>query len=220
MIPVDIAPDVEESRRSRQDREALPQRCHGGVIRSAVAGLVRRLLADELDGAVRPWHLPALRERAAHLGAVTGARVVHLEPDVLVAELVPGGERLVFRGVDDGWRLDRFATGSNYAVRPETARRVALTGWGPEAVLDALGLVKPEGVEREYVTADLGQGQTETRERYAWTEAGRSVIAEEVTIEIFDGATPRSTYLRGVVVDGDRGAMLSGSDGSALITEG
>lgn len=221
MIPVDIAPDVEGSLRSLKDHHgALPHRCHDGVVRSAVAGSVRRLLGDELDAAVRPWDLPALRRRAADVRQVTAARVIHLQPDALAAELVPGGERLVFRGVGDGWRLVRFADGADYALRPEASRRVSLTGAGPDAVLDALGLGKPDGVERDYVTEDRGQGETETRHRYAWTEGNRSVVAEEVTTEIFDGATPRSTYLRGVVVDGDRGVLLTGRGDSALIIEG
>jgi len=38
--------------------------------------------------------------------------------------------------------------------------------------------------------------------------------------EIFDGATPYKTYVRGVIVDGDRGVLLTGRDDSALITEG
>jgi hypothetical protein len=38
--------------------------------------------------------------------------------------------------------------------------------------------------------------------------------------EIFDGATPYSTYVRGVIVDDDRGVLLTGRDDSALIIEG
>jgi hypothetical protein len=34
------------------------------------------------------------------------------------------------------------------------------------------------------------------------------------------GATPYSTYVRGVIVDGDRGVLLTGRDDSALIIEG
>ena len=44
--------------------------------------------------------------------------------------------------------------------------------------------------------------------------------AEQVKNEIFDGATPYTTYVRGVIVDGDRGVLLTGRDDSALITEG
>ncbi len=224
MIPVDIAPDVCESLRRSKDRGTLAPRCHAGVLRSATAGMVRRLLDGELEGAVRPWDLPALRQRSAALSAVAGARVVAADDTVLVAELVPGGERLVFRGVDDGWRLVRFADGTDYTVRPETSRRVTLRGGGPDAVLNALGVVKPHDVEAECVILDLdldlGQGQTQTRHRYQWTEGTRSVLAEEVTTEIFDGATPRSTSVRGVIVDGDGGVMLSGSDGDAIVTQG
>jgi hypothetical protein len=46
------------------------------------------------------------------------------------------------------------------------------------------------------------------------------VEAEEIKTEIFDGATPCSAYVRGVIVDGDRGVLLTGSDDSALVTEG
>lgn len=80
------------------------------------------------------------------------------------------------------------------ALRPETTRRVTLSGWGPDSVLAALGLTKPEG--------------------------GRSILAEEVKNEICDGATPYSTYVRGVVVDGDHGVLLTGSGDTAPIVEG
>ena len=79
------------------------------------------------------------------------------------------------------WWLVRFAEGVDFSVRPETSRRVTLTGSGSDAVLEALGLVKPDGVECEYFTRDLGQGETDTRQRYTWTGGGRSVVAEEVT---------------------------------------
>jgi hypothetical protein len=49
---------------------------------------------------------------------------------------------------------------------------------------------------------------------------GRSILAEEVKNEIFDGATPSSSYLRGVIIDGDRGVLLTGTGDSALVTEG
>jgi len=44
--------------------------------------------------------------------------------------------------------------------------------------------------------------------------------AEEVKNEIYDGATPYSTYVRGVIVDGDRGVLLTGSGDSALVIKG
>jgi len=44
--------------------------------------------------------------------------------------------------------------------------------------------------------------------------------AEQVKNEIFDGATPYTTYVRGVIVDGHRGVLLTGKDDSALIAEG
>lgn len=151
---------------------------------------------------------------------VVSARVLSVDHEILVAELHPGGERLVFRGADDGWRLVRFADGDDCSVRPETTRRVPLRGSGPDAVLAALGLTRPHGVEMEVVATDLGQGQTETRCSYRWTEGGRAVLADEVTTEVFDGATPRSTQLRGLIVDGDRGVLLTGRDGFAVIVEG
>ena len=63
-------------------------------------------------------------------------------------------------------------------------------------------------VELEVVSAYLGEG-----------EGDRSILAEEVKNEICDGATPYSTYVRGVIVDGDRGVLLTGRDDSALIVE-
>ena len=114
----------------------------------------------------------------------------------------------------------RFADGTDVTLRPETTRRVELHGWGPESVLTALGLVKPDDVELEVLSEDLGQGETETVHRYQWTDGSRSILAEEVKNEIFDGATPYSTYVRGVIIDGDRGVVLTGRDDSAVVTEG
>jgi len=138
----------------------------------------------------------------------------------LVAELQPGGQRIVFRGVDDEWRLVRFADGDDVSIRPGTTRSVELHGWGPDSVLAALGIAKPDGVELEVVSEDLGQGETATRYRYQWTEGGRSILAEEVKNEIYDGATPYTTYVRGVIIDGDRGVLLTGSGDSVLVFEG
>ena len=107
MILVELAPEVAASRRAMEDRGTPPPRCHSGVIRSAIAGVVRRLIDD---------------------------------------------------------------------------------------VLAALGIAKPDGVELEVVSEDLGQ--------------------------IYDGAGPYSTYVRGVIVDGDRGVLLTGSGGSAVVIEG
>ena len=63
-------------------------------------------------------------------------------------------------------------------------------------------------------------GETETRHRYQWTEDGRSILAEQIKNEIFDGATPYTTYVRGAIIDGDRGVLLHGRDDSALVIEG
>lgn len=100
MIDVDLAPQVHDTLRTMADP---PARCHKGVIRSAIAGYVRRLLDADLSGGVRPWDLPALRRTASTLGEVDGARAVAVDEGVLVAELSPGRQRLLFRGVDDGW---------------------------------------------------------------------------------------------------------------------
>jgi hypothetical protein len=136
-------------------------------------------------------------------------------------ELLPGGQRILFRGVDDEWRLVRFADDDHVSIRPETTRRVELRGWGPDSVPAALGIAKPDDVELEVVSEDLGHGETETLYRYQWTEGGgRSILAEEIKNEIYDGATPYSTYVRGVIVEGDRGMLLTGRDDSALIIEG
>ena len=63
------------------------------------------------------------------------------------------------------------------------------------AVMAALGIVEPDDI-------------------------GRSILAEEIKNEIFDGAAPYSTYVRGVIIDGDCGVLLTGRDDSALIIEG
>jgi hypothetical protein len=97
---------------------------------------------------------------------------VSVGEDVLVAEVLPVGERIVFRGVDDEWRLVCFAVGDDVSVRPETARRVELHGWGPDSVLAALAIAKLDGVELAVVSENLGQGETETSYRYQWSEGG------------------------------------------------
>jgi hypothetical protein len=137
LTAVELAPEVTASLCAMKNRGTPPTRCHKGVIQSAIAGGVRRL--------------------------VEGA---------------------------------------------------------PDSVLAALGIAKPKDVELEVVSEDLGQGETETRYCYQWTEGGRSILAEKVKNEIYDGATPYSTYVRGVIVDCDRGALLTGSGDSALVIEG
>jgi hypothetical protein len=42
------------------------------------------------------------------------------------------------------------------------------------------------------------------------------LIAVELALEV----TPYTTYVRGVIVDGYRGVLLTGRDDSALIVEG
>jgi hypothetical protein len=115
---------------------------------------------------------------------------------------------------------DRASDGGDVAIRPETARRVDLHGSGPDSVLAAMRIAKPQDVELEVGSEDLGQGETQTRYRYQWTDGGQSIVAEEVKIEIYDGATPCSTYVRGVIVDGDHGALLTGCGDSAQVIEG
>jgi hypothetical protein len=220
LIAVELAPEVTATLRATKDRRTPPPLCHKGVIQSAIAGGVRRLVEGALSGGVRPWDLPELQRRATGLGEVASARAVSVDESVLVAELLPGGQRIVFRGVDDEWRLVRFADDGDVSIRPETTRRVELRGWGPDSVLAALGIAKPDGVELEVVPEDLGQGKTETRYCYQWAEDGRSILAEQVKNDIYDGATPYTTYVRGVIVDGDRGVLLTGSGDSALVIEG
>lgn len=220
MIPVELAPEVTALLRAMKDRGTPQPRCHKGVVQSAIAGGVRRPIEGALSGGMRPWDLAELQRRAAGLGEVSSARAVSVDEDVLVAELLPAGERIVFRGVDDEWRLVRLADGDDVSIRPETTRRVELHGSAPDSVLAALGIAKPDGVELEVVSEDLGQGETQTGYRYLWTEGGRSILAGEVKNEIYDGATPYSTYVRGVIIDGDRGVLLTGRDDSAPVVEG
>jgi hypothetical protein len=218
LIAVELAPEVTASLRAMKDRGTPPPRCHSGVIKCAIAGAVRRLVEGALSGGVRPWDLPELQRRA-NLGEVSSARAVSVDEEVLVAELLSGGQRIVFRRVDDEWRLVRFVDSDDIS-RPETTCRVELRGSAPDSVLTALGITKPDDVELEVVSEDLGQGETETSYRYQWTEGGRSIMAEEIKNEIYDGATPYSTYVRGVIIDSDRGLLLTGRDDSALIIEG
>ena len=188
-------------------------------LRNAVSHSVNALARGDLEGRVRPWDLARLRHGSKELGEVTAARAVQVDGGVLMVEVLSGGQRLVFRRVDDGWRLVRFADGDDVSVCPETARRVALRGWSPDAVLDGLGIARPDGVELEVVSRDLGQGETETCYRYQRVDADRSILVEEVKNEIYDG-TPYSTYVRGVVIDDGRGLLLTGSGDNATVTEG
>lgn len=150
--------------------------------------------------------------------------MVHLDKDLVVAELLPGRERVVLRGVGDAWRLVRFLDAAEITdqVRliPETTREITLAEFSPDAVLTALGVAKPDDVELDIDSEDLGQGQSETRYRYLFTDNGRSVLAEEVKNEIFDGATPCSRYLRGVLIDGGRGTLVTASRDGAVLTQG
>jgi hypothetical protein len=219
LIDVELAPDVLTALRAMKDRGTPPPRCHKGPIRSAIAGAVRRLLDNDLAATVRPWDLAGLQRHAAALREVSSARAVSVEDNVLAAKLLPGSERILFRG-GDGWRLVRFTDDDDVTLRPETTRRVELQGSAPGSVPTALGLVKPDDVELEVSSAYTGQGETKTVRRYQWTDGDRSVLAEEVKSEIFDGATPYSTYVRGVIVDGDRGVLLTGSGDSAVVIEG
>jgi hypothetical protein len=77
-------------------------------------------------------------------------------------------------------------------------------------------------VDENVLVAELMPGGMRIvfRGRYQWTEGGRSILAEEVKNEIYDGATTYSTYVRGVIIDGYRGVLLTGSGDSALVIEG
>jgi hypothetical protein len=48
----------------------------------------------------------------------------------------------------------------------------------------------------------------------------RSFLAEEVKTEMFDGAAPYSTYVRGMITDSDRGVLLIGRGDNAVAIEG
>jgi hypothetical protein len=219
LIPVELAPEVHVSLRAMKDRGVPPPRCHKGAIQSAIAGGVRRLVDNTLSSGVRPWDLPELQRRAASLGEVTSARAISVDENVLVAELDQAASGSC-SAADDEWRLVRFADGDDISIRPEATLRVDLCGSAPDSVLIAMGVNKPADVKLEVLSEDLGQGETQTRYRYQRTEGGRSILAEEVKNEISDGATPYTTYVRGVIVDGDRGVLLTGRDDSALIIEG
>jgi hypothetical protein len=78
LIPVELAPDVSASLRAMKDRATPPPRCHSGVIKAGIAGVVRWLVAGALSSGVRPWDLPELQQRAG-LGEVSSARMVCLD---------------------------------------------------------------------------------------------------------------------------------------------
>jgi hypothetical protein len=166
LIPVELTPDVSAALRAMKDRGTLPPRCHTGVIKSGIAGTVRRLVENTLSAIVRPWDLPELQRRVAGLDEVSSARVVSVDENVMVAELLSSAQRIVFRGVDDEWRLVKFADGDDVSIPPETTRRVELRGSAPDSVLTALGISKPDNVELEVVSEYLGEGETKTCYRY------------------------------------------------------
>ncbi|MGW0158171.1 hypothetical protein ACWDUN_02510 [Mycobacterium sp. NPDC003323] len=221
---VELAPEVVAAIRSLRDGDEVPLRCHKGPIRTAIAAAVRALCADDLGSRVRPWDLSALRRVAADLGEVAGATALYVDESVLVAQLHPSGQRIALRGVDDGWRLVRFLDAAEEPAQVdlpvETTREIELDTLSPEAVLTVLGIAKPDDVELDIDSEDLGQGQTETRYRYLFTDNGRSVLAEEVTSEIFDGATPGSRWVRGVVIDRGRGVLLTANRERAVLIQG
>ncbi len=221
---VDLAPEVISALWALRDAGEVPLRCNKGPIRAAVAAAVRALGEDNLGPKVRPWDLSALRRRAAELGEISGAVAVYLNKEMVVAELLPGRERVVLRGVGDGWRLVRFLDAAEVAeavrLTPESTREITLEAFSPDAVLTALGVAKPDDVDLDVESEDLGRGHTETRYRYLFTDNGRSVLAEEVTSEIFDGATSCSRYLRGVLIDGGRGSLVTASREGAVLTQG
>ncbi|ANE81251.1 hypothetical protein A7U43_19915 [Mycobacterium adipatum] len=219
---VELAPEVLVALRAMRDAGEVPLRCNKGPIRTAVAAAVRALNEDDLGPRVRPWDLSALRRRAAARGRIAAAVAVYVDADVLVAVLRPGYDRVVLRGAGDFWRLVRFldADEATEGVRltPEITQDVDLDEFSPEAVLTALGVAKPDDVDLDIESEDLGQGETETRYRYLFTDNGRSVLAEEVRNEIFDGATPCTRSLRGVLIDGGHGALVTANgDGAQLI---
>jgi hypothetical protein len=55
LIAVELAPEVTAALRAMKDRGTPPPWCHSGVIRSAIAGAVRRLVDDAVSGGVLPW---------------------------------------------------------------------------------------------------------------------------------------------------------------------
>jgi hypothetical protein len=86
--------------------------------------------------------------------------------------------------------------------------------WGRHPARD-----QPDDVELEVVSKCLGEDETEASYRHRWTEGDRSIPAEEVKNEIYDGAMRYSTYVRRVIVDGDRAALFTARDDNALIVE-
>ncbi|MFG1929571.1 hypothetical protein ACGFK1_02800 [Mycobacterium sp. NPDC048908] len=48
----------------------------------------------------------------------------------------------------------------------------------------------------------------------------RFVDGDDVSIRIFDGATPYTTYVRGVIVDDESDVVLTGRGDSAMVIEG
>jgi hypothetical protein len=218
LIPVELAPEATASLRAMKDGGTPPPRCHKGVINSAIAGGVRRLIDGSLSGGVRPWDLQALQRRPTGLGEVSSARAVSVDDSVLVAELLPDGQRIVFRGVGGEWRLVRFADDGDVSIRPETTRRTARlrTGCG------AGGAAHRQTRRRRAGGGFRRPGSGRDRDFLPLSVVRRRAIdtGRRVKNEIYDGATPYSTYVRGVIVDGDRGVLLTGRDDSALIIEG
>jgi hypothetical protein len=69
-------------------------------------------------------------------------------------------------------------------------------------------------------TTEFDERATITIDRYGWAEYGRTVLAEHVKRDPYDGVSPYSKHVRGVVIEGDRGALLAGSDDRVVLIEG
>ena len=158
----------------------------------------RRFTRGPLESAVR-W--------AAGDG-VTSATVVELtldsDPPRLVAELAPGGRRLVLYAGESTWAL-----APRRMWRVDVPAGVDELNWVLSTLLDVAGLapVIPAEVHRSW--ENLGMGEHRSIRSVAWSSGAVRVSAEVAEHEIYDGTTPAWTVLRGTVEGLPDGASVS-----------
>jgi len=163
---------------------------------------------------------------------VESARVIALsvdgDPPVLVAELAPGGRRLVLRATEfptPRWRLVAVI-GPDEDVPPAlperllvfplpaAARRVPDGAWVTAALIEVAAVmgadITPDRLpDPESSDEDLGMGEARRVRRWAWRRLDAAVEVEVAVHEIYDGATPEWTSVRASVTGLPAGATIA-----------
>jgi hypothetical protein len=158
-------------------------------VAEAVSGTTdRRFTGGAVKSAVR-WAAGA---------DVTSATVLELtldtDPPQLVAELRPAGNRVVLYAGESTWTLV-----PKHVVRLEVPAGVDELDWVMSTLAEVAGVepARPAHVDRSW--EDLGMGEHRSVRSVRWSSGDVRVTAEVAEHEIYDGATPAWTVLRGSV---------------------